>query len=543
MKPKYLRTAFITTAVMAVIAIIATVVLLQLKSNNETDAVISTSYDIKMSPLSLTTAEDIYNMDAQNEIWADIGAYKESKDYTFGDALIIENPFQTNSQSVYIYFKTEEPASMEYTVHVENADIPDFTRTCFNSGENNMATEHEYQILGVIPETNNEITLTLTYASGKTEARSFTCQAPALIGSGGLSLTYTDGETSEALEDGLYTVFAGDSFFYYYDNDGILRSEFPILDYRALRLIFKDDKMYYSAGVSAFVEMNSLGRLTNIYDLGTYNVHHDYTFDDSGNILLLATDTQSPQEEDRILYLEPDTGEISQVLDLTDIFPDYYINCTPDKDGKLDWMHINTIQWLGNDTLLLSSRETSSILKINNIFTTPSLEYMLGTESFWQDTPYTSYLYEKAGDFKSQLGQHTITYVKDSSLEEGQYYLYLFDNNIGISSTRPDYKWAEHFDNIGSAGSAESNETSMFYKYLVDENSKSYSLVESFEVPYSGYQSSAQEIGSNTVISPSNPKVFQEYDKDNKLIRSFETGSSKQSYRTFKYTFEKFYFK
>jgi hypothetical protein len=543
MKPRYLKTAFITTAVVAVIAIIAAVVLVQLKNTKETDAVIRTTYEIKTPPLSLTKAEDIYDMNAQNEIWADIEAYKESKDYTFEDALIIDNPFQTNSQSMYIYFNTEEPASMEYTVHVENTDIPDFTRACFNSGEDNLTTEHEYQILGVIPEADNVITLKLTYSSGKTEARSFIYQAPALIGSGDLILTYTDGETSEALEDGLYTVFAGDSFFYYYDNDGNLRSEFPILNYRALRLIFKDDKMYYSAGFSTFVEMNSLGRLTSIYDLGTYNVHHDYTFDDSGNILLLATDTQSPQEEDRILYLKPDTGEISQILDLTDMFPDYYTNCKPNKDGKLDWMHINTIQWLGNDTLLLSSRETSSILKINNIFSTPSLEYMLGTESFWQDSPYTSYLYEKAGDFKSQLGQHTITYVEDSSLEEGQYYLYMFDNNIGISSTRPDYNWQEHFDDIGSAGSAESDETSMFYKYLVDENSKNYSLVESFEVPYSGYQSSAQEIGSNTVISPSNPKVFQEYDKDNNLIRSFETGNSKQSYRTYKYTFENFYFK
>ena len=193
--------------------------------------------------------------------------------------------------------------------------------------------------------------------------------------------------------------------------------------------------------------------------------------------------------------------------------------------------------------MLLSSRETSSILKINDIFTTPSLEYMLGSESFWQDTPYISYLYEKSGTFKSQLGQHTITYVKDSSLKEGQYYLYMFDNNIGISTTRPDYSWKEHFDNIGSAGGVQGNETSAFYKYLVDENSKNYSLVESFPVPYSGYQSSVQEIGSNTVVSPSNPKLILEYDKDNNLIRSFETGNSKQSYRTYKYTFETFYFK
>jgi len=54
--------------------------------------------------------------------------------------------------------------------------------------------------------------------------------------------------------------------------------------------------------------------------------------------------------------------------------------------------------------------------------------------------------------------------------------------------------------------------------------------------------SSVQEIGANVVINSSNAKVFEEYDKDNILIRSFQTGSEKQAYRTYKYTFDNFYF-
>lgn len=77
----------------------------------------------------------------------------------------------------------------------------------------------------------------------------------------------------------------------------------------------------------------------------------------------------------------------------------------------------------------------------------------------------------------------------------------------------------------------------------MDETSKTYKLVESFPLPYSGFMGSVQEIGENVITNSSNPKVFEEYDKDNNLIRSFNTGSSKQAYRTYKYTFSNFYFK
>lgn len=67
---------------------------------------------------------------------------------------------------------------------------------------------------------------------------------------------------------------------------------------------------------------------------------------------------------------------------------------------------------------------------------------MIGEKDFWKDTSYVSLLLNKKGDFTIQGGQHTITYETDESLADGQYYLYMFDNNIGISETRPDYDWS-----------------------------------------------------------------------------------------------------
>mgnify|MGYP000043191918 FL=1 len=118
---------------------------------------------------------------------------------------------------------------------------------------------------------------------------------------------------------------------------------------------------------------------------------------------------------------------------------------------------------------------------------------MIGEKDFWEDTSYISCLLEiKKGDFTIQGGQHTITYETDESLADGQYYLYMFNNNIGISETRPDYDWSS----IGLKTSSEvDGKNSKYYKYLVDENEGTFELVDSFKVPYSGYVSSAQDIG------------------------------------------------
>ncbi len=45
---------------------------------------------------------------------------------------------------------------------------------------------------------------------------------------------------------------------------------------------------------------------------------------------------------------------------------------------ELDWMQINTIQYMGNGSVLLSSRETSTIIKVDNLYDEPSIAYMIG---------------------------------------------------------------------------------------------------------------------------------------------------------------------
>lgn len=483
-----------------------------------------------------------YNAEEQQKIADELEKKKESQEYTLSNMLIEYNPFGTNTQSLYVYFETDSAVKVSYTIHVKEDDIADFSRNVYQDEE--YQKEHEFQVIGLIPDTENTITFYITNEDGSTDTNEIVYEMGSLYGEEAVQLDTDVKQSADKLEDGLYVVLGNDStskdFMYYYDNNGVLRGEVPLLGYRSHRLIFDENSMYYSISEKKMAQVNRLGQVTKVYDLGNYKLHHDYVFDENGNMLILATDTTQDSVEDIVLKLDVNSGEVTEVLDLGDLFGEYKKTCVKNSSDELDWMHINTIQYIGNGSVLLSSRETSTIIKVDNIYDGPVVSYiMIGEKDFWKDTSYVSLLLNKKGDFTIQGGQHTITYETDESLADGQYYLYMFDNNIGISETRPDYDWSS----IGlKVSSAVDGKNSKYYKYLVDENEGTFELVDSFKVPYSRYVSSAQEIGDNVLVDSGLKGTFTEYDADHKAIVTYKMNYEKFIYRVFKYKFDGFYF-
>lgn len=507
---------------------------------------IEESIQAKPEKVTENEVKSIYTEEYQEAVEEQIEEEKKSRVYTEDQMLVKENPYGTNTLSLYVYFTTEDFVSVSYTVSVADESIDDFSQT--PAGEDNFDMEHEFQVLGLIPGESNTITFTLTKEDGSVETRSYVHEMGELSGEEELKLQQTkEAEEDEMVTDGLYVILGNDSeekdFMYYYDNSGVLRGEIPLIGYRSHRLLFQNNLMYYSISESKIAAVNALGKVEEIYDTGTFNLHHDYAFDDEGNLLVLATDTESASVEDQIIQINTQTGEISCVLDLEDLFSDYKETCTANEDGELDWMHINTIQWIGDESILLSSRETSTILMIADIYGSPQVEYMIGEESFWQGTGYEELLLKKdesMGTFSNTGGQHSITYVEDESLNEGEYYLYLFDNNFGISKSNPSYDW-EQIDGIET--SMKDGKTSYYYKYKVDENNGTYSLVQSFAVPYSDYVSSAQEYDGNIIIDSGMQGIFGEYDSNGNLVQEFQMKlADEYIYRVYKYDFKDFYF-
>ena len=490
--------------------------------------------------------QEIYTESYQDEVEERLEYAKQTGDYT-EDAMLIEpNPYGTNTLSLYVYFETEEPAEVSYCVSVKDDDIPDFEAV--PSGEDAYGTEHEFQVIGLIPDEKNTVTFTVTSQSGEEKTYDYTYNMGSLAGSEEVKLEQTaEQENGEKLSDGLYVVLGNDSdeqdFMYYYDNNGIIRGEIPLIGYRSHRLLFQNGLMYYSISETKIAAVNQLGKVEKIFDTGQYELHHDYVFDDDGNLLVLATDTKSDSVEDQVIRVDTETGEVDCVLDLGDLFGEYKETCVENSDGELDWMHINAIQWMGDGTVLLSSRETSSIIKVTDLYTTPKTAYIIGEESFWEGTGYEGLLLEKdesEGEFSGTGGQHSVTYVKDESMPDGVYELYMFNNNMGVSETNPDYDWTQI---PGIETSVKEGETSYYYRYRVDENNGTYTLVQSFKVPFSAYVSSVQEYGGNIVEDSGMQGLFGEYDEDGNLLVQFKMELAKSFiYRVYKYNFSDYYF-
>ena len=92
----------------------------------------------------------IYDLAFQNSVRGDIDKLISENTYTEDNPLVIYNPFLTNSQSLYVYFETEEAYAVSYSVHTPEADYKDFGGNVVPHRPDTSKV-HEFQVIGLIP--------------------------------------------------------------------------------------------------------------------------------------------------------------------------------------------------------------------------------------------------------------------------------------------------------------------------------------------------------------------------------------------------------
>ena len=206
--------------------------------------------------------------------------------------------------------------------------------------------------------------------------------------------------------------------------------------------------------------------------------------------------------------------------------------------GERDWIHLNSLVYIEEqDSLILSSRETSSIIKVSGLHTEPTVDWIIGDEAIWQGTAYQEKCLDQEGDFVLQYGQHCVEYYADGETE-GVYYLSLYNNYYWSLNSRDLELQVD--DSVGVELYDTENKTSQVYIYRIDENNRSYSLENSFDVPYSSIVSNGSlcENSENWTVNSGMAMVFGEYDEEGTLIHQYKYKCTMQNYRTFKYQME-----
>lgn len=517
--------------------------------------------DTSDKPLS-----SVYSENFTQEQDKQIKKNKKKNLYDFESPMWMWNLYGTNTLSMYTYFKTKQPSYVRYTIQVEDASIPNFTRTLYNGEAGNVTREHEYQLTGFVPGCLNYLVLELYDEKGDFLNRKvYTIEVPELKSGAKTKLELASGRSEEQITNGLYTVF-GMKNIWLYDNSGVLRGEIPLKERSSQRILQEKGGLIYATSKNEIVKVGSLGQIQKIYDLGAYEQYEDFLYNGYGKLWIMVSKPgkKSKSIKDTVISLDLKTKEVKELFSMETLLPKMEEKAKRQKGKKtFDWVNINAITQVNSDEVLVSSKELSSIFKVVKINSRePRISFIIGEKEIWKNSGYEKKLLEKTGQkeadeeqktqqeesvldlgdakevFYATFGQTWLEKQRGDGLAEGQYYLYVWDSNYGNSPTRKDIRWSQY---RGVGTDKREARYSYIQKYLVDENAALYNLEDTIKVEYTKEQGSAQFYGQDRIDNYGYVGAYAEYDKNGQLLRKFTHGLS-GIYRVEKLDYKEFWY-
>ena len=462
-----------------------------------------------------------------------------------------------------MYFKSKGRFYCRYTVSVDDDKIPDFTRTLDNGASGNVAMEHEYQIIGLVPDKTNYLIFRLYNKKDElANTLYYKVDMPKSYSGAQTILKLEEGRSKTPLQNGLYTVFAGTGTkkqaVLLYDNSGVLRGEFPTkeIGYNMEQIY---DTLVYEVDDNTLACVNELGQVVDCLEIPLHHIYGEFAYDGAGAVYVLAQPVQRSQSLGSVVKVEVNSGDVSDALDLSDIPSLVKLVKRADKSGKLkgrNYMAPDSVQVTGINQLLLGSSKYSTIMKVSNVNSLmPKLDYMMTDQKLWnisgkgkamkrlrkklltkaladgqaeptQATPIVNSILDSGKTntpelFRSQYGQNALVVEKSSNLAEGQYYVGMLNNNAG-------------------RGTSGQKNNSYYYKYLVDESAGTYALLEKERLTWNEKGGNVTPYDESFLYCRSGDHIFEETGKDGRQIRSFHVKGA--LYRVYKNDWKGFWF-
>ncbi len=468
----------------------------------------------------------VYDMGFQNSVREKIDQLIVANEYSEDNPLVIYNPFQTNSQSLYVYFETEEAYALSYSVHTPEADFEDFGAfTVPNRPDTSKI--HEFQVIGLIPGETNMITLRMMNMDGVVKIRRFYFYNENAVAATTIELETEQGTkqvenedktvsqvpaSEESVADGMFVVFPAANevspYLRIYDNDGVQRGELPLEVYGTKRLLVYEDMMFFKVSENKLVGINRLGQVIKIFTSEHYTFGEDYCLDKNNDILMLASDKRQSSVDDCIILLDRETLGVTELVDLGDLLPEYKVKCKKE-NGVQDWISLNSISLVEGNRVLVGGDKTDTIIKIRRLYNEPKIAFMIGDSEEFKNTPYVTLFAQVDNEFEMHHGLNMMEYQPYDLIRETRHYICVLHNNEDF-----DYaKRQEHY--------------AYYYRYLVDDaeggedSQGSVRLVDSFVLPEVGDNGSVQWYGNHLLFASDKATEFYEYDSEFQLITKY----------------------
>ena len=347
------------------------------------------------------------------------------------------NPSGVAPLTAFIEFETDVDVRVSIRVAGKNGPDSDIVHD-FNS----VSTNHQVPVLGLYPNFENIVELTLFSAGGRDlGTKTYTISTDPLLAD------LPDIEINTANRSQMIPGLTFVSYFghreggnatpqrpFMFDSYGDIRwyLNFAAVQNSELSGLFYDDGMerlqngnlYFGNGATGKIyEIDMLGEIQDSWPMPGYGFHHEVTEKPNGNFLVTVNKQGISTVEDHIIEIDRTSKQIINVWDLREsLDQDRTAWPTAFADISVDWFHANALYFDETDNTIVVSGRTQGTVKLTE-----------SNELVWILAPHKEWGTSGNGtDLNSFLLQ---------PLDSGNQPI--SDNDVLIGNTNhPDFEWA-----------------------------------------------------------------------------------------------------